>query len=442
MKRIVFAAVLLFATSSGLAQDAKAPAEAVARPALDNIGDYVAVRGCKTDADCKDPVPDDCKGYKCLPYKSEVNPVTGEVTTVGKCSEYEIPNCLPPPVQDCNELHKGDPYAIKCCGAGFSQAADPVAFKCCSEHVSHGEDPGTPANPVPCGEDCPQCPDCRQPEIDCEKIVGNEELKKCCTAKEGKLWFVLDACIPDGPGSSGDCNIVINAGGDFINNGQMNICCQVVNNSGTITDTTISQACENTGGGPGGGTTGGTPTTPSGSAPALGTCTVTPATSDVIDGKEFAFGKDWIVSYSAPSGIGPVASVRLTKVEGVEITAEEAADPAGGWMKTISDPASLPPFNVHTPKPPEMVTKEKEQPQFKVRVQLRDLAGGELASMECDNAGFFEAMGSGGCGCDMTGRMNGREQILAYAVMAALLGLPLMMGKVFRARIKKSRSVS
>jgi hypothetical protein len=51
-------------------------------------------------------------------------------------------------------------------------------------------------------------------------------------------------------------------------------------------------------------------------------------------------------------------------------------------------------------------------------------------------------MGSGGCGCDMTGRMNGREQILAYAVMAALLGLPLMMGKVVRARIKKSRSVS
>jgi hypothetical protein len=235
----------------------------------------------------------------------------------------------------------------------------------------------------------------------------------------------MDSCIPDGPGSAGDCNIVINAGGDFINNGQMNICCQVVNNSGTITDTTISQACENAGGGPGGGATGGTPTTPSGSAPALGTCTVTPASSDVIDGKEFAFGKDWVVSYSPPSGIGPVASVRLTKVEGVEITVDDAADPAGGWIKTISDPSSLLPFTVHTPKPPEAITQQKEQAQFRVRLQLKDLANNDLASMECDNAGFYEGMGGAGCGCDMTGRLTGRDQVLAYLVMVLFFAVPM-----------------
>jgi hypothetical protein len=414
------AAVLLLAVSA--LQAAPTPEvyrnSAVARPALDNIGDYVAnprPTYCKTDADCKDPNPDDCKGHKCVPYKSEVNPVTGEVTEVGKCSEYDIPNCRPP--QDCNELHKGDPYAIKCCGAGFSQAADPAAFKCCSEHVSHGEDPGTPENPVPCRGDCPKCPDCPPiPKIDCN-LVGDPKMKACCEEKGGLLWFVMAGCI-DKPDAKEGCT---NWAEHVTNSGVFQQCCLI--NYGVI-EGDINMCNNVTGGGPGGGTTGGTPTTPSGSAPALGTCTVTPASSDVIAGKEFAFGKDWVVSYSAPSGIGPVASVRLTKVKGVEITVDEAADPTGGWIKMIADPSSLPPFSVHTPKPPEAITQEKEQAQFRVRLQLKDLADNDLASMECDNAGFYEGMGGAGCGCDLTARLSGRNQVLAYLVMALIFAAP------------------
>jgi hypothetical protein len=54
--------------------------------------------------------------------------------------------------------------------------------------------------------------------------------------------------------------------------------------------------------------------------------------------------------------------------------------------------------------------------------------------MECDNAGFFEAMGSGGCGCDMTGSLTGRGQFLDYLVMALLFVVPMAAIRWIRSR--------
>jgi hypothetical protein len=84
-----------------------------------------------------------------------------------------------------------------------------------------------------------------------------------------------------------------------------------------------------------------------------------------------------------------------------------------------------------------MTTQEKEQAQFKVRVQLKDLAGGELASMECDNAGFYEGQGGAGCGCAMTATLTPREQIVAYSLMAAILSLPFFLFRLVQLASKK-----
>lgn len=412
----------LMAVSAHAAPQAKEfPAEAVDRPTatdLTNIGDYVnANPDCQADADCKDVNPNDCKGVKCVPYKSIYNPAADAAPiTVGKCQTYEIPGCEQ---GACTSKYPSDPAAAKCCEMGLD---GPDTIKCCQTHVAKNE-PVVDASGklIPCdgGNNCPECPKCHEPpKVDCS-VIGDAKMKACCKEVDGLLWFVMDKCIEDGPGSEGDCNIVINAGGDFINEGQLNICCQVVNNSGTITDTTISQACGNTtGGGPGGSPTGGTPTTPSGSASAL-TCSVAMVGAPV-DGK-------FAISYTVPASAGPVVSATLTQLSGSQIKVEGESEPAdfGSAVtspkamstKSISDPNNPPSFTVFAPTPKSMAGEWKAP--FEVKVSLSTLEG-ETASALCTEEHYLHAEGQG-CGCHMTAQLSGREQVWSYLVMALTL---------------------
>lgn len=387
---------------------------------------------CKTDLDCEKD------GNICTAPKCEKFPISGKCPegtamadgstswsgTVGKCQVPETPvaNCTPP-TKDCGDLFPLDPEAQRCCKEfGLT---DPAENKCCVEHISHEEPVKDPATGklIPCnGKDCPKCPDCPPPpKVDCS-LIGDPKIKDCCIEKGGLLWFMLDKCVEDGPGGKDDCNIVINAGGDFINSGQMNICCQVVNNTGEIKDTTISQACSNTtGGGPGGSTTGGIPTTPSGSAASL-TCSVA-LSGAPVDGK-------FAISYTVPSSAGPVVSATLTQLSGSQIKVEGESEPADFGApvtspksmstKTISDPNNPPVFTVYAPTPKSMVGEWKAP--FEVKVSLATLDG-EVGSAVCVEDHFLHAEGTG-CGCNMTASLTTREQMFAYAVVMMFLGLP------------------
>jgi hypothetical protein len=178
------------------------------------------------------------------------------------------------------------------------------------------------------------------------------------------------------------------------------------------------------GGGPSptGGTTTGTPTTPA----ALGACQVQCKDADCsIAVDTGGQGVGWVVSYSPPPGIGPVASVVLKQVEGPAMTAEEPA-PSGTnalSIKTITDPNSLPSFIVYTAKPQSSLQGEY-LPKFKLAVQLNDLADHELATLTCGNDTALEAKGSGGCGCFFGASPL---EFGVNALLIALFGAPFVL---------------
>ncbi|HEX5035854.1 MAG TPA: hypothetical protein VFX30_01705 [bacterium] len=437
----------------------------------------ICPNGCKTDAECPDAVANDCKGRKCnvatglcedtvipncppppcdkTPMPSEcdkdadcekdgdmctaphcnkaiVDAVCPDGTkwgyTLGMCgpSETPIAGCTP---KTCADKYPGDTGAIRCCEKGFD--ADPVTFKCCRKHVALGEpyaDKIT-GKPIPCNGDetCPKCPDCRPPVVDCN-VIADPAMKACCVAKGGFLWFMMNSCVHN----SGDCNIIANIGGDV--NGQLNICCNVLNNTGTISGSTIEQSCNNvTGGTTGGGTTGsgtGTPTTPA----SLGICEVKCKEVDcsiaVNTGGE---GVAWTVTYSPPPGVGPVASVVLKQTSGdVPLMPEEPAPSGSGALsiKSIADPSSLPPFTVFTKKPESLVGAYL--PEFTVAVQLNDLSDHELATLTCGNETALEAKGGGsGCGCFL-GASPVEFGVNAIFLLSLFGGLPVLIRRLRR----------
>ncbi|HSA58084.1 MAG TPA: hypothetical protein VLJ37_00155 [bacterium] len=388
--------------------------------------------GCTADADCPDDM-DPC-----------TKPVCKVVGGVGVCGFDKNPNCVPcvppaPPPSECSKdadcEKDGDRCTAPKCTVTMVDGKCPEGTVTADGATGWGWpigkcQPETPIANCRPGE-CPRCPDCPPiPKIDCD-VVGDPKMKSCCEEKGGLLWFVLTGCIDKGPGSEEGCT---NWAKYVENSGVFQQCCLI--NYGVIKGD-INMCNNVTGGGPT--PTGGTPTTPSGSASAL-TCSVAQV-GEPVEGK-------FEVSYTVPASAGPVVSATLTQVSGSQIRVEGEAEPAdfGATVtapksmstKAISDANNPPTFTVFAPTPKSMIGEWKAP--FEVQVSLNTLEGGAGTAV-CTESHFLHAEGQG-CGCDMTSQLTSREQIVAYLVMAALLSLPLWMIRVVRAKAKKTRSVS
>ncbi|HSA58083.1 MAG TPA: hypothetical protein VLJ37_00150 [bacterium] len=420
------AALVLFTAFTGHAAYAQPAGEIYRRPLevtpLDRID--VTPNGCKTDADCTTDLDGDlCTKPKCL-----------GIPALGKDVCTETP------------LYPAGSSEEKCCKAGIYETNPEWA--CCAKGDSKGCDDGNPCTDDTCGSliavdakmpvtglpqclhnpndrcnGCPECPRCPPiPKIDCD-VVGDPKMKSCCEEKGGLLWFVMAGCIEKGPGAKEGCT---NWAEHVTNSGVFQQCCLI--NYGVI-EGDINMCNNVTGGGPT--PTGGTPTTPSGSADAL-TCSVAQV-GEPVEGK-------YEIDYTVPSSAGPVVSATLTQVSGSQIRVEGEAEPAdfGATVtapksmstKSISDANNPPTFTVYAPTPKSMAGEWKAP--FEVQVSLNTLEGG-AGTATCTEMHFLHSEGA--CGCDMTARLSPREQILAYLVMALIFAVPMIVLRSVRKKI-------
>jgi hypothetical protein len=74
--------------------------------------------------------------------------------------------------------------------------------------------------------------------------IADPELKACCDQHGGLSLDAIEECIPDSDDPSEACHLVVGVGGDV--NGQMNVCCNYLNNEGIIQDSEVVQECQNT----------------------------------------------------------------------------------------------------------------------------------------------------------------------------------------------------
>lgn len=177
-------------------------------------------------------------GYLCMtsdPCK------TAEVIVVNghkECLITLIPNCMetaaPDPVKDGPDttLNEADPT--------------PDALEVPSTTPPSGEPAVDPALESP--PTLPPPPLVNIPADEwCKDLPA--ELQDCCRKAGGSPVDVMKECVDRDTPANRDsgCNIVIHVLGDFTlgDKAQMNLCCQVVNNSGTISDSAIVQECEN-----------------------------------------------------------------------------------------------------------------------------------------------------------------------------------------------------
>jgi len=116
-----------------------------------------------------------------------------------------------------------------------------------SETPSEDTDPTKPATPV-------NTPPAGVPPVTVPPVVPTDDwcdelptaYRDCCRETKGSPIDVMKTCVQEETRDA-DCNIVINVMGDFIlgDKAQMNLCCQVVSNSGIIDDSSIVQECKN-----------------------------------------------------------------------------------------------------------------------------------------------------------------------------------------------------
>lgn len=109
-------------------------------------------------------------------------------------------------------------------------------------------DPVTPTDPTPVTPDPEPSPSYGPgPEAPgvCSDPSFTPELHACCESVGGSPLLMMEKCVSDEKRSS-DCDIVVNVMGDLGEKAQMNVCCNLLNNAGTIADSTIDQECKNT----------------------------------------------------------------------------------------------------------------------------------------------------------------------------------------------------
>jgi len=283
--------------------------------------------------------------------------------------------------------------------------------------------------------------------IDCDSIQ-DAATKNCCKQAGGIPLLVVDKCVADSPNPSGDCNIFINVMGDLVNSGQMNICCQAVNNSGTITGD-ITQSCDNIiNTAPGSGTTGGTGGGTS--IAALGTCTIKPLKpGDTVNGKVVGLGAGgsevgWMILYSPPSSaMTGDSQVALVQTSGLQIRVEGETSIAGVGIdvkgpktlstRKVSAPASPPPFTVYNPKPTSMIGSFIQK--FTVDVKVQDLAGHDVWKASCGNEPFLEAKGGSGRGCSIGsgGKHEARDVVVILSALCLPIALFGLLGRTRKA---------
>jgi hypothetical protein len=225
--------------------------------------------------------------------------------------------------------------------------------------------------------------------------IADPVLKACCEEHGGLTLEAVEECIPDSDDPSGDCNIIINVGGNFENNGQLNICCQYVNNAGIIQDSEIVQECKNSYG-PGEDVPGpsGDPAEPEASESSGNgfDCTVTALDAEKASGKYIAVDSDGtgitlVVEHTAPTNLAGAATVELIQTAGPSVT---MSGPAGGPFQSVRS------WTVQMGAPTSMVGEYIPNTAFLVTVYG---AGGEvLRQTPCEEkAGLHTQGGSGGC---------------------------------------------
>jgi hypothetical protein len=108
----------------------------------------------------------------------------------------------------------------------------------CSFRVTPEPEPCDPKHEI-CNVTIPPPPPTEHP---CDDIE-DPELRDCCNQHGGLSLDAIEDCIPDSGDPSDACNLIVHVGGDV--NGQMNVCCNYINNDGVIQDSEVVQACEN-----------------------------------------------------------------------------------------------------------------------------------------------------------------------------------------------------
>lgn len=217
---------------------------------------------CTQDAECADSDPateDVCINGYCRHHAAWVHPPTEPVPYEGP--EEPEDGCMEPPAFCFEDPSQVDgPSLHRTCEASIeinesNPSVTPKEAFCCLANESNEQyaedvwekmkqDCGKIVKLVPPGEHKPHSAPCEE---------WPQEYRSCCEDPkndvngDGKIsdWTeaikAIDACTDD----SGDCNIVVNVMGDFENTGDLKFCCQVINNSGDLSDAAIEQVCSN-----------------------------------------------------------------------------------------------------------------------------------------------------------------------------------------------------
>ncbi|HEX5035850.1 MAG TPA: hypothetical protein VFX30_01685 [bacterium] len=251
--------------------------------------------------------------------------------------------------------------------------------------------------------------------------IADPELRDCCNQHGGLNLDAIEACIPDSDDPSDACNIIVHVGGDV--NGQMNVCCNYVNNDGIIQDSEVVQECKNSfpGQAPEGEPTPGTPEG-SESAGEGFSCAVTALDAEKVDGKFISLNKDGLgirlaVAYSGPAVEG-AASVEIAQTDGPAVT----------WEGPSSVPfSSSATWTVQMGRPDTLMGEYIPNAEFLVTV--RDAAGGILNQTSCaETAGIQAKGGSSGCSLvegELVQNVTGVAKSLLQWILSAGALIPL-----------------
>lgn len=325
---------------------------------------------------------------------------------------YGIPP--PPPTEHpCDEYVWGSKEWL-CCVDPLSSECRPGDYTIVTCEDKYPNDPQA----IACCKD-PELPGCKEVG-DCDGIA-DPELKACCEEHGGLTLEALEECIPDSDDPSGDCNIIINVGGNFENSGQLNVCCQYVNNAGVIQDSEIVQECKNSYG-PGGDDPGpsGEPSGPEASENPAGefSCTVTALDAEKASGKYIAVNADGtgitlVVEHSAPESLAGAATVELTQTSGPSVM---MSGPASGPFQTVNS------WTVQMGAPTSMVGEYIPNTSFLVTVYG---AGGEVIHQtSCEEkAGLHTQGGPGGCSFLPDGSVRSGSNALLLFLLLSSFGL-------------------
>jgi hypothetical protein len=190
---------------------------------------------CSTDAEC--------------PYGQQCNTGTGACFT-----PISATACACAPDGDLCTDDAGVPSAAGGCFCTYNRLTTPECSKPIfpiveepwPDPVPLTPDPPTPVDPpadTPPLPTPPTPPAADVPGDACADLPA--ELRDCCDKVGGSPVDVMEFCVRKENRAS-DCDIVVNVLGSVGDKAQMNVCCNVLNNSGSIADSEIAQECRNT----------------------------------------------------------------------------------------------------------------------------------------------------------------------------------------------------